>query len=169
MRYLSEIFWRHSWDVPTLVPKNSKFLVCLSVCSLSHFLTKIRLSLDISSSRWAIFFKFSGDIPWMFLHLFKKFQISCMSVSLFIASLPYWYYVNSGYLQFWMSQLSQIFWRHSWDVSTLVPNNIRFLVCLLVCSLPHFLTKITLSLDISSSRWAIFFKFSVGIPGMFLH
>ena len=90
MRYLSEIFWRHSWDVPTLVPHDFDFLVCLSVCSLSHFLTEIRLSLDISSSRWPIFFKFSGDIPGIFLHLF-------------IASLPYWYYVNSGYLQFWMS------------------------------------------------------------------
>ena len=154
MRYLSEIFWRCSWYVCSLVSKNSKFLVCLSVCSLSHFLTEIRLSLDISSSRWAIFFKFSGDIPGMFLHLFKIisdfsyvchsvhcltsllklgylwislvldelsfsnfqkaflgyfytssrwFQIYCLSVSLFIASLPHWYHVNSGYLQFWMS------------------------------------------------------------------
>merc|ERR1711954_566507 len=51
MRYLSEIFWRHSWDVPTLVPHDSDFLVCLSVCLLSHFFTIIRLSLDNSRSR----------------------------------------------------------------------------------------------------------------------
>ena len=51
MRYLSELFWRYSCDVPTLVPNNSKNLVCLSVCSLPHFLTEIRLILDICSSR----------------------------------------------------------------------------------------------------------------------
>ena len=32
MRYLSEIFWRHSWDVCTLFKNNYKFLVFLSVC-----------------------------------------------------------------------------------------------------------------------------------------
>ena len=76
-----------------------------------------------------------------------------MSVSLFIASLPYWYSVNIRYLQFWMSYLSQIFWRHSWDVCTLILNNFKFLVCLSVCSLPDFLTKIWLTLDIFSSGW----------------
>ena len=136
------------------VQNNFRFLLCLSVCSLSHFLTEIRLSLDISSSRWAIFFKFSGDISGMFLHLFKilsdflyacqsvhcptsllklgyiwisvvlddlsfsnfwetfpgcfctsmkQFLNSCMSVSLSIASLPYWYHVNSEYLLLWMN------------------------------------------------------------------
>ena len=44
MTYLSEIFCRHTWDVCSLVPNNFKFLVCLSVCSLPHFLTKIPLS-----------------------------------------------------------------------------------------------------------------------------
>ena len=112
-------FWRHSWDVSTQVPNKFKFVVCLSVCSLPHFLTEIRLSLDISKCIWAIFF--------------------------------------------------QIFGRHSRDVSALVKNNFRFLVCLSVCSMPQFLTKIRLSLDICSSRWSIFFKFSGDIPGMFLH
>ena len=41
MRYLSEIFWRHSWDVCTLVPNNSEIHVCLSVCQLAYFLTEI--------------------------------------------------------------------------------------------------------------------------------
>ena len=83
MTNLFQIFWRHSWVVPTLVPNNSKNLVCLSVCSLPHFLTEIRLSLDISSSRGAIFFKFSGDIDRMFLHLFNiisDFLYVCQSV-----------------------------------------------------------------------------------------
>ena len=42
MRYLSEIFWRHFWDVGTLFPNNFEFLVCLSVCQLAYFLTEIR-------------------------------------------------------------------------------------------------------------------------------
>merc|ERR1712239_93530 len=82
MRYCSEIFWRHSWDVGTLVPNNSDFFVSLSVCYLAHFLTEITQML--------------------------------------------------GYLQFWMRYLSENFWRHSWDVNTLVPNNSKFLVCLSV-------------------------------------
>ena len=70
MSYLSEIFWRHCWDVCTLVLNILKFLVYLSVYSLPYFLPKIRLSLDISSSRCAIFLIFSGDIPGMFVHYF---------------------------------------------------------------------------------------------------
>merc|ERR1711954_21982 len=39
MRYHSEIFWRHSCDVPTLVPNNSKILyVCQSVYCLTSLL-----------------------------------------------------------------------------------------------------------------------------------
>ena len=55
------------------------------------------------------------------------------------------------YLWFWMRFLSEIFWIHLWDGCTLVSNNFKFLVCLSVCSLPHFFTKIRLMLDISSS------------------
>ena len=42
MRYLSEIFWRHSWDAGTLFPNNSEFLVCLSVRLFAYFRTEIR-------------------------------------------------------------------------------------------------------------------------------
>ena len=63
MRYFSEISCIHSWDFGTLVPYISDFIVCLSVCSLPHLLTEIRLILTISNSRWAIFLKFSGDTP----------------------------------------------------------------------------------------------------------
>ena len=71
----------------------------------------------------------------------KYFQISCMSVSLFIALLPYWNSVNIEYIKFWMSYLSEIFWIYSWYVCSLILNNFRFLVWLSVCSLPYFLTK----------------------------
>ena len=92
MRYLSEIFWRHSLDVPTLVWNNLEFLVCLSVCQLAYFLTVIR-------------------------------QVK-------------------GYLQFWVRYLYEILWRHSQDVSTLVSNIFKFLVCLSVCQLAYLLTEI---------------------------
>ena len=42
MRYLSENFWRHSWDVFTLFLKKYKLFVCLSVCYFANFLTQIR-------------------------------------------------------------------------------------------------------------------------------
>ena len=32
MRYLSDFFLRHSWDLSTLVPNHSEFLVCVLVC-----------------------------------------------------------------------------------------------------------------------------------------
>ena len=72
-----------------------------------------------------------------------------MSVSLFIASLHYWHYFNSGYIQFWITYLSHIFLRHSLYVSTIVSMNFCTLawnyyivfVCLSVCLLPH-LTQI---------------------------
>ena len=47
---------------------------------------------------------------------------------------------------FLMSYLSQIFWRQFWDVCTLILNDFSFLVCLSVCSLPHFLTEISVSM-----------------------
>ena len=43
MRYLSEKFWRLSWNKFTINSNNSEFLVCLSVCQLAYFLTEIRL------------------------------------------------------------------------------------------------------------------------------
>ena len=130
MRYLSENFWRHSWDVSTLFLKKIGLFVCLSVCYFAHFLTEIRqiwgylLFLmrylfeiflrhswgdctlvwntwkflyvcqsvswltyllkwgqyrNISCPRWDIFLKFFGDIPWMFLHHFPIIK-NCLYV-----------------------------------------------------------------------------------------
>ena len=67
MGYLSEIFWRHSWDVCTQVPDKSEFLACLSVCFLAYFLTKLDKYKDISGSKWNIFLKLFGDIPWILM------------------------------------------------------------------------------------------------------
>ena len=83
MSYLYQIFWRHSWDVCRLILNNFRYVVCLSVCPLPHFLTESRLYLDISGCRWAIFFNFFGDIPWIFLHYFQNimyFLYVCQSV-----------------------------------------------------------------------------------------
>ena len=64
-----------------------------------------------------------------------------MSVSLLVGLLPYWNYTKEGYLKFWMRNLSEIFWIHSWDVGTLFPNNLEFNVCLSVL-FAYFLTKL---------------------------
>ena len=129
MSHLFQILGRHSWDISALVQNNHRFLVCLSVCSLTHFLTDIMLTVDISSSGWASFLKFSGDIPGMFANQFQIFPFFLYFVSLFIASLPYWNYINIGYIQFKMSYLSQIFLGPSSDVSTIAQNNFRIFVC----------------------------------------
>ena len=70
MRYLSDFFWRYSWDVGTLATNDSEFHVCLSVCLFAYFLTKIRQR-HISGSGWDIFLKFFGDIPEMLVHWFQ--------------------------------------------------------------------------------------------------
>ena len=42
MKYLSEIFCRHSWDFYAMFANSKIFIVCLSVCLLAYFLTEIR-------------------------------------------------------------------------------------------------------------------------------
>ena len=65
-----------------------------------------------------------------------------MSVSLLIGLLSYWNTHIMGYLQFWIRNISEIFWRLSWNVFTMCLNNSEFLVCLSVCWLAYFLTEI---------------------------
>ena len=82
IRYLTEIFQRHSWDVGTLVQNNSEFFVCLSLCFLAHFFPEITQILDISWSGWYIFLIFK--IHSFDVHLFKlflSFLYVCQSVS----------------------------------------------------------------------------------------
>ena len=116
MNHLSQIFWRHSWDVSTQVPNNLRFLVFLSVCSLPQFLTEIQLSSDILSSEWDIFAKFSGYISGIFVHHFKiisDFLYVCWSVHCLTSLLKLLYL-------FQMSYLFQIFSRHFWDFCTIL-------------------------------------------------
>ena len=143
MRYVSEIFWRHSWDVSTLVSNKSEFLVCLSVCQLAQFFTEITQILGYLQF-WIrylseIFGRHSWDVGTLFSNR-SKFLV-CLSVCLFA------YFFTEirqiyGYLKFWMRYLLEIFWRHSWDVDTLFSNKSEFLICLSVCQLAYFLTEI---------------------------
>ena len=65
-----------------------------------------------------------------------------MSVSLLVGLLTYLNLANIGSslvlddISFWT------FWRLSWDICGLFPNNFKFPVCLPVCYLAHFLTEI---------------------------
>merc|ERR1711954_54853 len=88
MRYLSEIFWRHSQDISGLFPNYFEFLVCLSVCLLAYFLTEIGLICGYLQF-WRrylseIFWRHSQDIFGLFQNYFEFF---CMSVSLFVGLL----------------------------------------------------------------------------------
>ena len=153
MRYLSEIFWTHSWDVCTPVPNNYKFLVCLSVRQLAYFLTEIR-QIQGYLKFWMIylseiFCRHSWDVCALVPNNYKF--LVCLSVCQLAYFLTEIIQIQE-YLQFWKIYLFEIFWRHSWDVLILVPNNSENLVCLSVCALPHFLIEIRLILDISSSR-----------------
>ena len=131
MRYLFETFWRHSWDIGTLVPNDCEFLVCLSVCQLAYFLTEIR-------QIW-------GYLQFWMRYLFETFWRHSLDVGTlvpnnceFLVCLSVCQLANflteirqiQGYVQFWMRYLSETFWRQSWDLGTLDPNNYDFLyVC----------------------------------------
>ena len=66
MKYLSETFWRYSWDVGTLVKIILNFIyVCQYVCLLTSLL-KFDKYRDISSSEYL--YDFFGDILGMMKH-----------------------------------------------------------------------------------------------------
>ena len=117
--------------------------VCQSVSWLTPFL-KLCQYRDISSSGIYIFLTFlrhsldiSGLIPY-----YSEFLV-ILSVCLFAHFLTE---IESiwRYLQFWMRYISEIFWRHSWDILGLFPNYSEFFVYLSVCQFTYFLTKIRL-------------------------
>ena len=117
--------------------------VCQSVSWLT-FLLKLDKYRDISSSVWDIFLKFFGGIPGMFVHLFQivvNFLYVCQSVSWLTSLLKLFKYrdISSSGRDIFL----RFFWRHSWDVGTLIPNNFEILVCLSVGYLAYFLTEIT--------------------------
>ena len=130
----------------TLILYFQRILIFLYVCqsvSWLTFLLKLDKYRDISSSVWDIFLKLFGGIPGTFVHLFQIIQnlmYVCQSVSRLNSLLKLYKYRD---VQFWKISLSEIFWRHSWDVGTLIPNNSEILLCLSVCYLAYFLTEIT--------------------------
>ena len=132
------------------------------VCQSVHYLTSLlKIGYQWYLQFWVsylsqIFWGYSGDICTLVSNDFRYFVV-CQSFHYLILLLIL---VYPWYLQFWIIYLSQIFCRYSCNVCTLVPNNFRFLVCLSVCSLPHSLTKIRLTLDMSSSQWIISLKSS---------
>ena len=144
MRYLCEIFWRHSWDVCTLIPNNSEFDVCLLVCQLAFFLNEIRQIQGYLQfcMRYLseIFWRDSWDV-FTLVSKYSEFHV-CLSVRWFAYFLTEIIKIQ-GYLQFWERYLSEIFWKHSWDVGTLIPNNSEILVYMSVCYLAYILTEIT--------------------------
>ena len=134
MIYLYEIFWRLSWNVCTL----DQFGFGISSMSLSLLFGLL--------SYWNLANIGITQVPdeisfWNFLEAFleclytqsKLFGIVCMSVSLLVGLLPYWFRLIYRYLGFWMRYLSEIFLRHSQDISGLFTDHFEFLVCLSVC------------------------------------
>ena len=86
MSYLFHIFRRHSWDVSTLVQNNFIFLVCLSVCSLPHFLTENRLSVLTPVLDEVSFLNFLEIFLGFFTLLQNNFRFL---VCLLVCSLPH--------------------------------------------------------------------------------
>ena len=137
------MFWRHSQDVCTLIPDNSEYLICLSFYQLAYFLTEFR-PLQGFLLFWMrylseMFLRQSQDVCTLVQNNFEF--LVCMSVCQLAHFLTE---IRSMqiYLQFWMRYLSEIFWRHSQDIGTLVPNNSEFFVCLSVSQLAYFLIEI---------------------------
>ena len=124
IRYLSEIFQRHSWDVCTLVSNSSEFFVCLSVRQLAYFLTEIT-----QKFRYLQFWiRYLPEILWSLSRDVVTLvpNDSEFLVCLSVCQLAYFLTEITqilGYLQIWIRHLSEIIWRHSWDVYILFPNN----------------------------------------------
>ena len=107
MRYLSEIFWRLSWNVFTI---SSEFFICRLVCQLAYFLTDIRLIWGYLQFwlryLYEIFWRCFQDVSTLITNN------SEFLVGLSVCQLAYFLTEMSqiqGYLQFWMRYLSIFF------------------------------------------------------------
>ena len=143
MRYVFQIFWRNSLDICLIITNKFRFLLCLSVCSLAHFLTELILTLFMSTSRWVIFFKSSEDLFKVCVHrlqIISDFFYVCQSVYCFIS-----FEIRLSVIYLVLDKLSFSFWRYSCNVCKLAQYNLRILVCFSVCLLLHFLTDIRVS------------------------
>ena len=173
MRYLSEIFWRHSWDVGTPFPNIFEFLVCLSVCKVVYFLTDIRqiYRYFLFCSGWDIFLIFFETFLRCFYTILKFLQISCMSVSPLVGLLT---------CLLKLGQYRDISCS-GWDICQKFLGDIpgfflhyfqKNANCLYVCQSVGWLTSLQL-LDeyrhIFCPDWDIFLNFFWDISGMFLN
>ena len=136
---------------------------------LPHFLTDILLTVDISSSGWASFLKFSGDVPGMSVHQFQiisdflyVFQSVCCLTSLL--KLGY-IWISSVEHKLYFSNFQETFLGCFWTCSNYFQISCMS-VSPFIASLPYWKWDIC---DKSSSGWAIFLKFSGDILGMFAH
>ena len=112
---------------------------------IPHVLTEIRLSVISLVLDELSFSNFLETFLVCFYTISILSTISCLLSVCWLAYIIMEIELTQGYIRFWMSYPSQIFWRHSLVFCTLILNNFRFLVCLSVCSLTHFLTENRLS------------------------
>ena len=145
MRYLTKFFWRHSLGVGTLVPNVSEFLVCLSVCQLADYLTEItqilgylqfRLKYLFENFLWRHYWDVGTFVP-INSDFFLYVSHSGIQISILLKLYRYWDIFSSG-----QDITPKIFWRYSWGVSIVDPNNFEYCVRLSVCQVVYFLTNI---------------------------
>ena len=107
-------------------------------------------------------------IPGMFMHeilIFLNFVYVCQSFGWFTSLLKLFQYkdISSSGLDIFLN-----FLRHSWDVGTLVPNNLEFLICQSVCYLAYHCTVIRPSLGYNQFYMKYFLISFRGIPTMYI-
>ena len=129
----------------TIVLNNSESFLCLSVYQLAYILTEIRqiqgyllLQMRYFSD---IFLRHSLDVSTLFPNNQKL--LVCLS-SHQLADILTEIRPIQGYLLSWKIYSSEYFWRHSWDVFKVFPNNYKFLVCLSGSNLAYLPTDIRL-------------------------
>ena len=152
MRYLSEFFWRYSWDFGTFVQNKSNFFnVYQSVCWLSSLLELDKYR-DISSFGRDISLNFFGDISGMLaghFQIFLNFLYVCQSVTCLTSFLILYKYKDNS------SSRGYIFLKFLGDIlGTIVHQFQIFLIFLYVCqsvSWPTHLLKLDKYRDVSSS------------------
>ena len=151
-------------------PNNSEFVLCLSVSQLAYPLTEIkhiqRYLLICMIYTHDIQWRHSCDICILVLNNFEfHVYLSVCQLAYFLTEIIQ----IQGYLQFWKRYVSEIFWRHSEDDSTLVPNNSEILVCLSVFQLAYVLTEIIQMQGYLQFCMRYLSEIFGGIPGMFVH
>ena len=170
MRYLSEIFWRHSRDVHTLF---QIILNLLHVCQSVSWLTSLQIlnkCRDISCSKRDIFLKFLRDSFGMFLEnipIILNFLCVCQSVSWLtsLLNLDKYRHISS----FGWDILPNCFGDIPWMLVHYIQIILNILYVRQSVGWLISLLELYKYRDISSSGWEIFLKCFGYIPGMLVH